>query len=126
MHTLTHIGIMVTDLNRSEEFYTEVIGCRKSGKIENDDVRIAFMDFTNGTIELVQLMKGDEEIYQSPHSHLAFTVDDIDQEFDRVKSLGIETVEDSPRDFSGGRLFFFKGPDGEHLEFCQGIDIDTV
>lgn len=126
MLTLTHIGIMVTDLKRSEEFYADVLGCRKSGKIENDDVRIAFMDFSNGSIELVQLLKGDEEIVQSPHSHLAFNSDDIDAEFARVKALGIETIEAAPREFSGGKLFFFKGPDGEHIEFCQGIAIDPV
>ena len=37
-----------------------------------------------------------------------------------------ETIEAAPREFSGGKLFFFKGPDGEHIEFCQGIAIDPV
>jgi catechol 2,3-dioxygenase-like lactoylglutathione lyase family enzyme len=126
MQRLAHIGIRVTDLEKSERFYKDVLNCRKSGKIETDSVRISFVDFTNGTIELVQMLGQAERAAHAESPHLAFEVQDIEAEFERVRSLGVELVDPRPRQFHGGSLFFFKGPDGESIEFCSKIRIDSV
>ena len=126
MYSLTHIGIMVKDLAASERFYSDILKYKKSGKIEDENVRIAFMDFANGTIELVQLLNETETVYHSPFAHLAFHVYNIDGEYERINSLGVEMIDNAPREFSDGCLFFFKGPDGESIEFCSTIRIDPV
>jgi lactoylglutathione lyase len=126
MHRLTHIGIMVKDLSASEHFYSEVLKCKKSGRIEDENVRVSFMDFENGTIELVKLLNETETVYHSPFAHLAFHTDDIDKEYARIKSLDVEMVDEAPREFSDGHLFFFKGPDGESIEFCSTFRIDPI
>jgi lactoylglutathione lyase len=126
MHGLTHIGIQVKDLATSERFYIEALRCRKSGKIETGNVRIAFLEFANGTIELVQVLDASESVHQSPFMHLAFEVVDVPAEFKRIESLGARMIDAAPRAFSGGFLFFFKGPDGEFIEFCNGVCIDPV
>ena len=124
MQKLAHIGLRVADLEKSERFYKEVLSCRKTGKIETDSVRISFVDFANGTIELVQMLGPAERATHGDGSHLAFEVKDIDAEFERVRALGVELIDPKPRQFHGGSLFFFKGPDGESIEFCSKIRID--
>ncbi len=124
MHELAHLGIQVKDLAASERFYTSVLGCRKSGSIDEEDVRISFLEFANGTIELVQLSAKGNRVSHSPSVHLAFEVSDVDQEYARIKGLGAPMVDEAPRYFSGGRLFFFTGPDGESIEFCSGIRVN--
>jgi len=126
MHSLAHIGIQVKDLAASERFYIEALKCRKSGRIETGNVRIAFLDFANGTIELVQLLGEAEPVHHGPFAHLAFEVSDINGEYKRIKSIGAEMVDGAPRAFNDGHLFFFKGPSGESIEFCSGIRIDPV
>ncbi len=127
MYRLAHIGIQVNDLAASECFYRDVLKCKKSGRIEDENVKIAFMDFANGKIELVQQLRGgDGPIQHGPFAHLAFEVDDIDGEYKRIRSTGTEMIDTAPRDFNGGRLFFIKGPNGESIEFCSGIRIDPL
>jgi catechol 2,3-dioxygenase-like lactoylglutathione lyase family enzyme len=126
MHSLAHIGIQVKDLAVSERFYIDALKCTKSGRIETGNVRIAFLDFANGTIELVQLPAEGEPVHHSPFAHLAFEVSDVAGEYERIKSLGAEMVDGAPRAFNDGHLFFFKGPNGESIEFCSGIRIDPV
>jgi len=84
------------------------------------------MDFANGTIELVQLLNETETVYHSPFAHIAFHVDNVDGEYERISSLGVEMIDNAPREFNDGYLFFFKGPDGESIEFCSTIRIDPV
>ena len=126
MQKMAHLGMRVTDLETSERFYKDVLNCRKSGKIENDSIRISFVDFANGTIELVQMMGQAEPATHGECIHLAFEVEDIEAEFERVSALGVELIDPRPRQFNGGSLFFFKGPDGESIEFCSKIRIDPV
>jgi catechol 2,3-dioxygenase-like lactoylglutathione lyase family enzyme len=127
MQKLTHIGIQVSDLATSERFYHDTLRCRKTGKIEDEKVSIAFMGYANGTIELVQqLDSGTGAVLHGPFAHLAFEVDDINDEYERIKALGVKMIDEAPREFSHGKLFFFKGPDGESIEFCSGIRIDPV
>jgi catechol 2,3-dioxygenase-like lactoylglutathione lyase family enzyme len=126
MHGPTHIGIQVKDLAISERFYIDALGCSKSGKIETGNVRITFLEFANGTIELVQPLGASEPVHHGPFMHLAFEVVDVHVEYKRIKSLGAEMIDAAPRPFSDGHLFFFKGPNGEFIEFCNGIRIDPV
>jgi catechol 2,3-dioxygenase-like lactoylglutathione lyase family enzyme len=126
MHNLAHIGVQVKDLAASERFYIDALKCKKSGRIETGNVRIAFLDFANGTIELVQLLGEAESVHHGPFAHLAFEVSDINGEYKRIKSIGAEMIDEAPRAFNDGQLFFFKGPDGESIEFCSGIRIDPV
>ena len=59
-------------------------------------------------------------------AHVGVQVTDIEAEYERVKTLGVEFVDPKPREFSGGKLFFIKGPDGESIEFCSAIQIDPI
>ena len=123
---LTHVGVNVSDLKKSEDFYERVLGCRKTGRIENERVEICFLDFDNSSFELVYNKISGDKPANNGHLHFAFDSDDVDADFKRIKSLGVRTKTEAPVDFEGGRLFFFFGPDGETFEFCGGVNITPV
>ena len=54
-------------------------------------------------------------------NHIAFAVDNLEEEIERLKKLGVPFTDDQITTLSNGaRYIFFKGPDGEKLELFQG------
>jgi catechol 2,3-dioxygenase-like lactoylglutathione lyase family enzyme len=129
---LQHIGIPVTDLNRSEKFYVQ-LGFSK--------VMAAGFDHKGGKGRVAMMQQGDIllEIYQMPQQelaaiknrqdghvdHIAFDVDDIDAAFRELKEASFHILEEEPVYLpfweKGCRYFNITGPDGERLEFNQII-----
>jgi catechol 2,3-dioxygenase-like lactoylglutathione lyase family enzyme len=130
LNHIQHIGIPVTDIERSEGFY-ERLGFKN------------VMDSTfeyNGGKGKVTMMKLNEmiiELYQMPENelaeirsrtnghidHIAFDVDDIDTTFAELKQASFTIIEEQPVFLSfwenGCKYFNITGPDGERLEFNQ-------
>lgn len=113
-----HIGIKVSDLERSLDFYTSGLGCKLSHRMDLEGLKIAFVTAGSTTFELVQK---DEPFCHNGSIHLAFSVDDISETVKDLASRGIDLSGSSPRSFQGGAILFFHGPDGETLELCQGV-----
>jgi lactoylglutathione lyase len=122
---LEHVGIMVTDMEKSIAFYTEVVGLKYLYSLTHTDgvILMAFLSGTDGSeseIELIQNYPGQLAAEGRTH-HVAFTVDDLDAEFARLNGLEGVTVRDKEITTlpNGARYFFFEGPDGEFLEMFQ-------
>jgi lactoylglutathione lyase len=123
---LLHVGINVSDMKKSEDFYVNVIGCKKTGRIENEALEISFLDFNNSAFELIYKKDSSDKPVNNGSIHFAFSSDDVDAEFARVKALGGKMDSETPVDFEGGKLFFFYGPDGEKIEYCKNVNIIPV
>jgi len=123
MYSISHIGVVVRDINRSSEFYCKILGCKAIDKYEDDRVHIVFLDAGNGIFELIKYLKEDSQRSPGIVDHVAFDVEDLDAAVERAKSLGVKMLFDAPRAALGGRkkIMFFEGPDGEKLEFVQDI-----
>ena len=127
---IQHIGIPVTDLKLSEDFYS---------KLGFENIMQSGFDF-NGGRGIVSMMQRDDmiiEIYQMPVAelqeirnrknghidHIAFDVPDIDEAFRELKNASFQIMEDAPVFLpfwgKGCRYFNISGPDGERLEFNQ-------
>ncbi|TQR44813.1 VOC family protein [Paenibacillus popilliae] len=122
---MEHVGIMVRNIEQSIRFYEEVIGLKLKGTLlhTNGVIRLAFLgwDGTDETeVELVEGYSGSLTEEGRVH-HIAFTVDDIEAELARMRSLPqVELIDEELVTLpNGSRYFFFKGPDGERLEFFQ-------
>ncbi|NOU96570.1 VOC family protein [Paenibacillus sp. LMG 31456] len=120
---LEHIGVKVKDMDASVRFYTEVLGMklRKRAKLQ-DGVELGFLSFPDSdNIEIELIGRGHDGLpNESIVHHIAFTVTDIQAEIDRLKSFGVELMDETPRTILDGDLIaFFFGPDGERLEFFQ-------
>ena len=128
---LQHIGLPVTDLERSKAFYTElgfVEVMRTNLPRASEDVQVAMMHHEGLTIELYQLEEHErQEIAQRTDGHLdhiALDVADIEQAYHEIRTSGLEILEADAPVFlpfweHGVRYFTVRGPDGEKVEFNQ-------
>ncbi len=127
---IQHIGIPVTDLDRSVAFY---------GRLGFEPVMAAGFEHNGGNgqcrmmqrgaavIELYQMPPGElEEIRRRGNGHIdhvAFDVVDIERAFSDLREAGFTIDQEAPvgLDFwdRGCRFFHVIGPDGERLEFNQ-------
>lgn len=129
---LSHIGIVVSDIETSKKFYnrfgfkeifkTKIKECQDEIKVivlERDGVHIQLIQPTGKKLEEVKLRK-DGHI-----DHIAFDVKDVEKAFKELKDSGLQVVQDKPVFLplweKGIRYFNVLGPDGEKLEFSQKL-----
>ncbi len=127
---IQHLGIPVTNLETTVEFYTR-LGFRRihSAHVDENDGRVlvAFMEQRGVIIEFYQVTgKERDEIRKRRDGHIdhiAFDVADVEEAFQELQSAGFEMVQEKPvfLDFwkRGCKYFAIRGPDGEKLEFNQ-------
>jgi lactoylglutathione lyase len=119
-----HIGLNVTDLDRSRDFYQRALGLEVQGSSGDDDSRRWAFLGRDGVVQLTLWQQSDGEF--SPKSpglhHLSFQVETIDQVRDveaTLKALDVTFTHDGVVSHgfsapSGG--IFFVDPDGIRLE----------
>lgn len=121
---IEHVGIMVSSLERSIEFYEKVVGLTYLETLlhTNGVIRLAFLAFPGSRdteVELIEGYTGNVSREGRVH-HVAFNVDHLDGEFARIRSLNVDGLDESITTLpNGSRYFFFNGPDGEALEFFE-------
>jgi lactoylglutathione lyase len=127
---LQHLGIPVTNLDKSVLFYTR-LGFNRvlSAQVPEPagTIHVAMMKRDNVIVELYQLTGKELEELRSRSDghidHIAFDVKDIDKAFGELKAAGFDTIEDEPVFLGfwdrGCKYFAIRGPDGEKLEFNQ-------
>ena len=124
LHTMLRVG----NLQRSIDFYTQVLGMQLLRTSENPEYKysLAFLGFEGGNpgqaeIELTYNWPPEDgsppEDYGSARNfgHLAFEVDDIYALCAHLQSMGI-TINRPPRD---GRMAFVRTPDLISIELLQ-------
>ena len=121
---IEHVGIMVSSLERSIDFYEKVVGLTYLETMlhTNGVIRLAFLAFPGSRdteVELIEGYTGNLASEGRVH-HVAFNVDNLDAEFARIRSLNVDGIDESITTLpNGSRYFFFNGPDGESLEFFE-------
>jgi catechol 2,3-dioxygenase-like lactoylglutathione lyase family enzyme len=128
---LQHLGLPVTDLERSKAFYIQLgftEAMRMDIQPESEVIRVAMMEHENFTIELYELgLEERREIASRSDGHIdhvALNVLDIEQAYADIKAAGIEILEDDAPVYlpfwkNGVKYFTVRGPDGEKVEFNQ-------
>jgi lactoylglutathione lyase len=121
---LEHVGIMVKDLEKSISFYTDVIGLSHLYTMThtNGVIRLAFLAGAEAQETELELIEGYNSGLpaEGKTHHVAFTVDDVEAEYERIKELGVPLRDSEITTLpNGARYFFFYGPDGEFLEMFQ-------
>jgi len=112
-----HIGIYITDLEKSKEFYTQVLGCKIVDENNRPGTTLVFLDAFGATLELIY----KENILErpiGPIDHISFRVDDLEQKLIELEKHGIK-LDSDPRDTGFAKIAFFRGPDGERFEFME-------
>ena len=127
MAHLQHIGISVSDLNRSVAWYGAYFDARETKRFEKEELEIvgAVLELESGTIEVLAPYTphpahgGEKSLVEVLRpmgaNHIAIGVSDLCALYDRMTAAG-ETVVTETID---GRFFFCKDPDGTLLEVKQ-------
>ena len=132
MQKIEHIGIAVTDIDASNKVFEKVFGKEnyKSEKVESEGVVTSFFQIGENKIELVAATNPDSPISKflsrnrEGMHHIAFAVDNIQAEMERLKNEGIRLLNDAPKKGADNKLICFLHPkdtNGVLIELCQEI-----
>jgi methylmalonyl-CoA/ethylmalonyl-CoA epimerase len=130
---LDHIGIAVASLDQAKTMYEKIlqIPAYHEETIISQAVRVAF--FKTGEDSKIELLEGTTA--DSPISkyierkgegihHVAYLVDDILSEIERMKAEGFQPLQEEPKIGAGNKLVIFfhpKSTGGVLTELCQKI-----
>ena len=130
---LQHVGLVVSDLERSRRFYAEALGLEEVPRPPNFTFAGAWFRF--GEYELHLLAEADTTggagqpeagvgAERGLTHHLAFEVDDLDAACARLAHAGVPLTGGPMPRGDGFVQAFFLDPDGYVLEYFQRTDED--
>lgn len=114
-----HIGLKVKDLEKTTEFYQEILHCELIKSYNDDNLKMVLVKCGDVTLEFIQEAKAIETRENCVIEHIAFKVEDIESMIIKLKDKGVECISKDVEAFEEVKLFFFRGPDGEMLELIQ-------
>ncbi|QLE85669.1 MULTISPECIES: lactoylglutathione lyase [Shewanella] len=127
MSQLLHTMLRVTDLERSIEFYTQVLGMKLLRKSENEQYRytLAFVGYAEessgaAVVELTHNWDTDKYDLGDAFGHLAIGEQDIYQRCEAIAAAGGKVTRE-PGPVAGGstEIAFVEDPDGYKIELIQ-------
>ena len=132
MRKIEHIAIAVSDIDASNKIFEKIFGKEnyKSEKVESEGVVTSFFQIGENKIELVAASNSDSPISKflaknkEGMHHIAFAVDNIQAEMERLKNEGITLLNDAPKKGADNKLICFLHPkdtNGVLIELCQEI-----
>lgn len=127
---IEHIGIAVKNLENSNELFKKLFGNShyKIETVESEGVSTSFFMIGETKIELLQatnensaIAKFIEKKGEGIH-HIAYEVDNINDEMLRLQSEGFELINKNPKDGADNKQVCFlhpKSTNGMLVELCQ-------
>lgn len=145
MNLLNHVGITVSNLERSIEFYTglgfgqppadwvfTIEGEWLSRLVAEQDavIRVAFLPMDDGVLELLEYQQPEgEKANTKPNRdvgamHVALNVDDVDAIYEALKdrvsfNSPPQTVAMGP--WAGNKVAYLSDPDGTPVELVENV-----
>lgn len=127
---LEHIGIAVQSLGVSDELFAKLLGKEsyKKESVEREGVSTSFYAAGESKIELLEASREDSPVSKFISKkgegihHLAFGVEDIAAEVQRLKKEGFEFISEEPKEGADNKLVVFlhpKSTNGVLVELCQ-------
>lgn len=127
---IEHIGIAVKSLSSSNELFKKLFGQAhyKVESAEAEGVNTSFFMLGETKIELLEATTPESAIAKFIDKkgegihHIAYEVDEIYKEMDRLKSEGFEILNTEPKQGADNKLIFFlhpKSTNGVLIELCQ-------
>lgn len=143
-----HFSFSVTDLGRTIDFYTKILGVRLQSRGHNEydtlgsalfgtkwgvnqphaDLELAVMNIGGTRVEFIQYRDPQARPYHKNPSiagsaHLAFKVDDIEETRETLEKAGVEFHSSINTYMESGKVewkwCYFRDPDGIVLELVQ-------
>ncbi len=144
-----HVGLTVSDIDKSIAFYRDILGLRFIGEIlmegketdalfqrKNCRARVAYLNGSNELhmppVELIQFLDTEiqnkkSDLFSTSISELCFYTNDIEETYHKLLEYKVECLS-PPQDFDftstgfgKSKAFYFKDPDGIILEMMQPL-----
>ena len=132
MNKIEHIGIAVNDLKSAGSLYEKLMNTNvyKIEEVASEYVKTAFLQCGPNKVELLEATSEDSAIAKfiakkgEGIHHIAFEVNDIEQEMARLKQDGFVLLNDKPKPGADNKLVCFvhpKSTNGVLIELCQEV-----
>lgn len=133
MNKIEHIGIAVNDFANAIPLWEKLLNsqCYKTETVESENVETAFFKTGDSKIELLQSLQPDGVIARFIEKkgpgihHIAFAVEDIVVEMERLQKEGFVLLNETPKKGADNKLVCFLHPkcsNGVLIELCQEIE----
>jgi len=132
VNKIEHIGIAVKNLEESNLLFEKLLGVSsyKSEEVESEGVLTSFFQTGTNKIELLAAINPESPIAKFLEKkgegihHIAFDVEDIFAEIERLKKEGFVLINEVPKKGADNKLVVFlhpKNTNGVLVELCQEI-----
>jgi methylmalonyl-CoA/ethylmalonyl-CoA epimerase len=134
MNKIEHIGIAVSDIERSNALFQALFG-ESHYKIEevlSEGVKTSFFKIGPNKIELLEAQNKESPIAKFIEKkgegihHIAFAVEDIKKEMQRLEESGFKLLSREPKKGADNKLVAFvhpKSSNGVLIELCQEVNL---
>ena len=130
---IEHIGIAVEDLEAANALYTSLLGAApyKEEEVASEHVLTSFFKTGESKVELLAATSPESAIAKYLEKrgpgihHVAFRVNDIEAEMERLRSAGFRLLNEQPKRGADNMLVCFvhpKSANGVLVELCQPIE----
>lgn len=122
---MIHTMVRVLNENASVKFYQSAFELTIAKRLDFDDFTLIYMSNNETGFELeLTVNKAQTTPYDhgNAYGHLAFVVDDLDSEHERMKALGLSPKDIVTFNHEGealAKFFFIEDPDGYKIEVLQ-------
>lgn len=132
INKIEHIGIAVKNLKDSNKLFESLFGKAhyKIESVDSEGVNTSFFMLGENKIELLEATDKNSPIAKfiakkgEGIHHIAFDVDDIEEEIKRLKKEDFVVLNDKPKKGADNKLVAFlhpKSTNGVLIELCQNI-----
>jgi len=129
MGVLTHTSIRTSNMERSIDFYTRLLGLKLLGRheIPQNNAEIAFLQDVEGKGSRLELTfyRNQRKFIQADYEdrvfdHIAFDVEDMEETIAKLRREKVTITDEPFRLRSGGSLIaFVEDPDGTLIELIE-------
>ena len=124
LNQIHHVAIICSDYRAAKEFYLEKLGLPLVREVYRPERRDYILTLLVGGVEIeLFIMENPPQRVTNPEArglrHLAFHVENIEPAVAWLNGMGIETEPIRTDPFTGGRMTFFRDPDGLPLELHE-------
>lgn len=143
MKAIRHTGIVVSDLERALHFYVELLGLKVIKRMDESgeyidkilglkNVMVTTVKIAAEDGNLIELLyyhshprkpAGSREICETGISHIAFTVENVDAEYERLSKAGVPFNSPPQKSPDGSaKVTFFTDPEGNLIELTEMLN----
>ena len=130
LNRIEHLCIAIKSLETSDHLFAKLLGKTpyKQEAVEREGVKTSFFMVGESKIELLEATNPESPIAKFIDKkgegihHIAFAVEDIKAEIERLKAEGFVFISEEPKDGADNKLVVFlhpKSTNGVLVELCQ-------